>query len=53
MLNPNLSKRDAKWILTNFVPLMDGTVNSSTIAIFTKVINLIRGTEIPKPSCGC
>ena len=48
-----LSKEDALWLLNVYQPKMGGTVNQSNISMFTKAINLIRGTDISNPSCGC
>lgn len=53
MLNQNLTKEDAQWLLTTYAPKKDGIINGSTISMFTKAINLMRGTNQDNPSCGC
>ncbi len=53
MLNENLTKDEAIWLLETYQPKMDGIVNGSTISMFVKAQNLIRGTNITVPACGC
>lgn len=48
-----LNKEDALWLLNVYQPQKDGMINQSNISMFTKAINLIRGTNISNPSCGC
>ena len=53
MLNPNLTKTEAEWLLNVYQPKKDGIVNGTTIPMFIKAINYIRGTNSTVPSCGC
>ena len=48
-----MTKQDAQWLLNVYQPIKDGMINKSNISIFTKAINLMRGTNISDPSCGC
>lgn len=48
-----LNKTDALWLLNTYQPKMNGTINQSNISMYTKVINLIRGTNSSNPTCGC
>jgi len=48
-----LSKTDALWLLNTYQPKMGGIINQSTISMFTKAINLMRGTNSSNPTCGC
>jgi len=53
MLNPNLTKSDAGWLLNTFQPMRHGRIAGNTIGMFTKAINLISGKNLNNPSCGC
>lgn len=53
MLNPNLTKEDAQWLINEFNQMRGGRIDSKTIGMFTKAINLIRGTNSGNPSCSC
>ena len=53
MLNQNLTKADADWLLNVYQPRKDGIVNGATISMFIKAINLMRATNNVVPSCGC
>lgn len=53
MLNQNLTKEEAQWLLTTYAPKKDGIINGNTISLFTKAINLMRGTNNSNPTCGC
>lgn len=53
MLNPNLTKEDAQWLLNDFQPLIGRTVFGKNIGVYTKAINLIRGTNTGNPGCSC
>jgi hypothetical protein len=53
MLNPNLTKTEAEWLLNVYQPKKDGIVNGTTISLFIKAINYMRGTNSVVPSCGC
>jgi len=49
----NLSKEDALWLLNVYQPKMNGTINQNNISMFTKAINVIRGTNSSNPACNC
>ena len=51
--NQNLSKADAQWLLKEFKPLVGGSIRGKNISIYTKAVNLIRGTNLPNPGCAC
>ena len=51
--NQNLSKADAQWLLKEFKPLVGGSIRGKNISIYTKAVNLIRGTNLPNPGCSC
>ena len=51
--NQNLSKVDAQWLLNEFQPLVGGSIMGKNISIYTKAVNLIRGTNLPNPGCSC
>ena len=53
MLNPNLTKTDAGWLLNTFQPIRKGRIAGSTIGMFVKATNLISGKNTTVPSCGC
>lgn len=53
MLNPNLTKEDALWLLNDFQPLIGRTVFGKNVGMYTKAINLIRGTNAGNPGCSC
>ena len=53
-LNPNLSKADAKWLLNDFQPIINkGMVKGKNISMYTKALNLMRGTNLTNPGCSC
>ena len=52
--NQNLSKEDAKWLLNEFRRLINtGMVKGKNIGLYTKALNLMRGTNLPNPGCSC
>tara|TARA_B110000285_G_C14718997_1_gene421264 strand:+ start:368 stop:610 length:243 start_codon:yes stop_codon:yes gene_type:complete len=51
--NQNLSKADAQWLLKELKPLVGGSIRGKNISIYTKAVNLIRGTNLPNPGCAC
>ena len=54
MLNENLKKDQAEWLLEVYQPRMNGRVDGSTMDIyFLPARKLLTGKEINKPSCGC
>jgi len=53
MLNQNLSKEDAQWLLSEFKPLVGGSIRGKNISVYTKALNLMRGTNLPNPGCSC
>jgi len=53
MLNQNLTKSDAQWLLNVFQPIRRGRIGGSTIGMFVKATNLISGKNTTVPSCGC
>lgn len=53
MLNPNLTKSDAQWLLNTFQPIRHGRISGNTISMFIKATNLISGKNLSVPSCGC
>ena len=53
MLNPNLTKEDAQWLVNVFNPMRYGRIASSTIGMFVKATNLISNKNLSVPSCGC
>jgi len=52
-LNQNLSKEDAQWLLKEIGPKVGGTIFGKHISIYTKALNLMRGTNLPNPGCSC
>ena len=53
MLNQNLTKDDAQWLLNVFQPVRKGRISGNTIGMFIKATNLISGKNLSVPSCGC
>lgn len=53
MLNENLTREDAQWVLNVFQPIRRGTVNGSTIKSFVRAINIMTGKSLSAPSCSC
>ena len=53
MLNPNLTKTDAQWLLNVFQPMRHGRIAGNTIGTFIQATNLISGKNLTVPSCGC
>ena len=53
MLNQNLTKADADWLLNVFQPMRHGRIAGNTIGTFVKATNLISGKNLSVPSCGC
>jgi len=53
MLNENLNKADAQWLISEFYPKSSGRIANNTIGMFIKAINLMRGTDTKVPSCAC
>ena len=53
MLNKNLTKQDAQWLLNTFQPMRHGRIANSTIGMFVQATNLISGKNTTVPSCGC
>jgi hypothetical protein len=52
--NQNLSKADAKWLLNDFQPIINkGMVKGKNISMYTKALNLMRGTNLTNPGCSC
>ena len=51
--NKNLSKDDAQWLIKEIKPLLGGSIRGKNISIYTKAVNLIRGTNLPNPGCSC
>ena len=51
--NKNLSKEDAQWLVKEIKPLLGGSIRGKNISIYTKAVNLIRGTNLPNPGCSC
>lgn len=54
MLNPNLTKIEAEWLLNEYQPKMNGRVDGTTMdTYFLPARKLITGNDVRKPSCGC
>ena len=53
MLNPNLTKEEAQWLLNDFSKLIGGSIFGKNVDKYTRAINLIRGTNSPNPGCSC
>ena len=54
MLNPNLTKEEAIWLIEKFAPRMGGIVNGNSMSIyFLPARTLIMGKPAEAPSCGC
>jgi len=53
MLNPNLTKEEAQWLLNDFSKLVGGSIFGKNIDKYTRAINLIRGTNTKNPGCSC
>ena len=54
MLNPNLTKEQAVWLIETFAPRMGGMVNGKTMeTIFMPARELIQGFPTERPGCGC
>ena len=51
LTNKNLSKADAQWLIKEIKPLLGGSIRGKNISIYTKAVNLIRGTNLPNPGC--
>lgn len=54
MLNENLTKGDADWLVNVFAPKMSYRIDDSTMStLFIPARNLLTGKQNSKPSCGC
>jgi hypothetical protein len=54
MLNPNLTKDEALWLLNDFQPKMGGIVNGKSMGkYFIPARELITGKPSEAPGCGC
>ena len=53
MLNQNLTKEDAQWLINVFQPIRHGRIAGNTISMFVQATNLISGKNTTVPSCGC
>jgi hypothetical protein len=49
----NLNKSDAQWLVNFYYPKSKGRIDATTINMFTKAVNLIRGSNTKVPSCSC
>ena len=48
-----MTKTEAQWLVNEYWPKRDVTVNQQTISMFTKAINYIKGTSSKNPDCSC
>ena len=48
-----MTKADAQWLVNEYWPNKNLQVNSTSIQMFTRVINIIREQNNPVPSCSC
>ena len=48
-----ISKADAVWLVEEFAPKRRLRIDSSTIEMFVKAINIILEQNRNVPSCGC
>jgi len=54
MLNENLTKEEAQWLLNDFAPKIGGLVSGSTISkYYQPARELMTGKPSEIPSCGC
>lgn len=54
MLNQNLTKTDAQWLLTEYEKHMNLRIDGSTMdRYFVPARKLLTGKEIGRPGCGC
>lgn len=54
MLNQNLTKEEALWLLNEFQPKMGGRISGDTMdKYFLPARALMTGKPANKPSCGC
>ena len=48
-----MTKTEAQWLMNEYWPKKELQVNQETIKMFTKAINIIKGTDNAVPSCSC
>lgn len=48
-----MTKADATWLVEEFASKRRGIINSKTIGMFVKAINIILNQNRSIPSCGC
>ena len=54
MLNPNLTKEQAGWLLLDYAKHKDLRIDGTTMdRYFIKARRLMTGKDIGRPSCGC
>lgn len=54
MLNENLTKQQAEWLINEFAPRMGGIVNGKTMGTyFLPARELMTGKPSEAPACGC
>ena len=54
MLNQNLTKEEAVWLLTEYQSHMELRIDGSTMdKYFVKARRLMTGKDVGRPSCSC
>lgn len=48
-----MTKTEAKWLKNTYYPQREAQVNKQTIEMFTRAINIMKGTNHGVPACSC